>query len=364
MSSDQGEAMPTRPVMAMGATEWGFLLALSILWGGTYFFAKVAVAALPPLTVVLVRVAIAAVALLAVVKASGLGVPRNAHLWRTFLVMGAINNVVPFGLLFWAQTEIASGLAAILNATTPLFTVLFAQVAAPGERLTLARLGGVLCGCLGVTLLVGPDALSGLGNAVLAQLACLAAAVSYAVAGLFGRRFRGVPAPVTAFGQVAASTVLTLPLVLVFDRPWTLPAPGLQVWGALIGLGTLGTALAYILYFRILAAAGATNLLLVTFLIPVSAIALGTIFLGETLDARHFAGMATIGLGLAAIDGRVLAVIGRRFSRDAASASATGISESTHSSTAIESSSDGVRAGSISSSNAIRDCHSYSRSCN
>ena len=299
--------MPTRPVMAMGAAEWGFLLALSILWGGTYFFAKVAVATLPPLTVVLVRVAIAAVALLVVVKASGLGVPRNAHLWRAFLVMGAINNVIPFGLLFWAQTEIASGLAAILNATTPLFTVLFAHVAAPGERLTLARLAGILCGCLGVTLLVGPDALSGLGIGVLAQLACLAAAVSYAVAGLFGRRFRGVPAPVTAFGQVAASTVLTLPLVLVFDRPWALPAPGLHVWGALIGLGLLGTALAYILYFRILAAAGATNLLLVTFLIPVTAILFGVVLLGERLGLPAIAGMALIFAGLACVDGRVLA---------------------------------------------------------
>ena len=338
--------MQTRPAAAMEASEWGLLLALSVLWGGTFFFAKVAVTALPPLTVVLLRVGIAALALLIVIRASGVTVPYDVRLWRDFLAMGALNNVIPFGLLFWAQTEIASGLAAILNATTPLFAVLLAHATRAGERLTAARLSGVLCGCLGVTILVGSDVLHGLGGGIPAQLACLAAALSYAVAGLFGRRFRGISAPVTAFGQVAASTMISLPLVLALDKPWTLPMPGPQVWGALLGLGLLGTALAYILYFRILVAAGATNLLLVTFLIPVSAILLGTMFLGERLDARHFAGMAMIGLGLAAIDGRVLKFIGRRHPGDVLSALV------------------GSGASTDSSINAFSDCHSYSRSCN
>jgi drug/metabolite transporter (DMT)-like permease len=295
----------------MGRAEWLLLVALSVLWGGSFFFSEVALAELPPFTVVLGRVSLAAVALVVMVLASGQTVPRSLRLWGAFLVMGGLNNLVPFSLIVWGQTAIASGLAAILNATTPLFAVVLAHVLTRDERMTSGRLCGVVLGLLGVGLMIGPAALDGLGVAVTAQLACLAAALSYALAGIFGRRFRGVPPLITAAGQISASTLMILPLALGVDRPWTLAPPGPSVWGALLALALLSTALAYVIYFRILAVAGATNLLLVTFLIPVSALVLGIGVLGERLAPGHLAGMALIALGLAAIDGRPFAWLAR-----------------------------------------------------
>jgi drug/metabolite transporter (DMT)-like permease len=264
---------------------------------------------------VFARVAIGALALLVLVHAAGLRLPRELRLWRAFFVMGALNNLIPFSLIVWGQTAITGGLAAILNATTPLFTVVLAHLLTRDERLTPAKLAGVAAGFLGVAIMIGPEVLGGLGTgglglAVLAQLAVLAAAVSYAFAGIYGRRFRATPPLITATGQVTASTLLLCPLALMIDRPWTLALPEPAVtWaalGALLGLGLLSTAAAYVIYFRILASAGATNLLLVTFLIPVSAILLGVMVLSEQLTAAQLAGMGLIAIGLAAIDGRVL----------------------------------------------------------
>ena len=302
--------MTTRP--ALRGTEWLLLIALSVLWGGSFFFTEVALTALPPFTVVLGRVGFAACALLLLVPLSGHRLPRTLRPWGVFLVLGGLNNLIPFSLIAWGQTEIASALASILNATTPLFTVVLAHLLTRDERLTPARLAGVLAGLAGVILMIGPAALTGLGSAVLAQGACLGAALSYALAGIFGRRLRVTPPLVTAAGQVTMSTLLVLPLALAVDRPWTLPLPGPATWSALLGLALLSTALAYVIYFRILARAGATNLLLVTFLIPVSALFLGVGVLGEHLAAGHLGGMALIALGLAAIDGRAFAWLTRR----------------------------------------------------
>jgi drug/metabolite transporter (DMT)-like permease len=292
----------------MGAREWAMLLALSLLWGGSFFFVGVAVRELPPLTIVLARVGIAAAALWATLAALRIEMPRIGGLWPAFLGMGLLNNALPFLLFAWGQAHIASGLAAILNATTPLFTVLVAHLLTRDERLTGPKAAGVLAGLAGVVVMLGADLLQGVGTAALAQLACLAAALSYALAGVFGRRFgrMGVPPLATATGQVTASTLLLLPFALVVEQPWSLPAPGLPTLGALLGIGLLSTALAYVLYFRILAVAGATSLALVTFLIPVSAILLGALVLGERLEARHLLGMALIGAGLLLIDGRVI----------------------------------------------------------
>jgi len=288
----------------MSPLEWSLLLVLSILWGGSFFFSKVALTELPPFTVVLGRVLLAAIALNIIVVTSGNRMPRTGRVWGPFLIMGALNNLIPFSLIVWGQTRIESSLASILNATTPLWTVLLAHFFTADEKLTANRLVGVLFGLLGVILIIGPDALSGLGLNFLAQLAVIAAALSYAFAGLFGKRFKGMPPLVTAAGQVTSTTLMMIPLTLLVDQPWTLPAPGLRTWGALVGLALLSTTIAYIIYFRLLATAGATNLLLVTFLIPISALLLGTILLDERLDLGHFIGMGLIGLGLAAIDGR------------------------------------------------------------
>jgi drug/metabolite transporter (DMT)-like permease len=298
-------AAPIHP--RMSPLDWSMLLALSILWGGSFFFVGVAVKALPPFTIVLLRVAIAAAALQLVLRATGKAMPWDRKTWLAFFGMGLLNNAIPFSLIVWGQTHIASGLASILNATTPLFTVLVAHVLTADERLSRGRIVGVLLGLAGVIALIGPQALTGLGKDVMAQFAILGAAISYAFAGIFGRRFKrmGVPPLATAAGQVTASSALLFPVALIVDRPWTLSVPELPVWAAILGVALLATALAYILFFRILASAGAVNLMLVTFLIPVSAILLGSAFLGETLATMDFAGMALIGMGLAAIDGRL-----------------------------------------------------------
>lgn len=288
----------------MTGLEWLMLLALGALWGGSFFFAKVASAELPTFSIVFGRVAVAAVALWLFVAIMGHAAPRSSRAWAGFLVLGLINNAIPFTLIFWGQREIASGLAAILNATTPVFTVILAHVLTEDEKLGGGKIAGVAFGVAGAIVLIGPDALGGLGANVAAQLAVVGGAISYAAAGLYGRRFRGVPPAVTAAGQVSGSTLLMLPLWLLVDRPWTLPLPGIESWAAVIGIALLCTALGYVLYFRILATAGATNLLLVTFVNPISAIVLGAFVLGERLEPRHFGGMALIGLGLAAIDGR------------------------------------------------------------
>ncbi len=290
----------------MGVRDWALLIVLSLLWGGSFFFVEVALTALPPFTLVLLRVGLAAAALHVFLRFSGLGMPSGWRVWAAFFGMGLLNNAIPFTLLVWGQTQITSGLASILNATAPLFTVIVAHAATRDERLTGGRLAGVVIGFAGVALMIGPDALAGLGDDLLAQIACLAAALSYAFAGVFGRRFArmGVKPVQTAAGQVTASSLLLLPLVLLVDRPWSLPMPGPGAWAAIVALALLSTALAYILYFRILSTSGATNLLLVTLLIPPTAILLGVTILGERLEAIHVAGMALIALGLAAIDGR------------------------------------------------------------
>jgi drug/metabolite transporter (DMT)-like permease len=285
----------------MALRVWLWLLSLTVLWGGSFFFAKVALAELGPFTVAFARVSLAALALALVVP-----LRRDAP-WRTYFAMGFLNNALPFSLIFWGQTEIAVGLAAIINATTPLFTLVVAHVLTPDEKIDRTKIAALLIGLMGVAVLIGPEALIG-GSALWAQMACLGAALSYAFAGVYGRRFRrmGIAPAEAAAGQVTASAVLILPIMLIVDPPWLLPAPpSLTVCLALVGLALLSTALAYVLYFRILAAAGATNLLLVTFLIPLTAILLGAVVLGERLEPRQFAGMALIGLGLALIDGRI-----------------------------------------------------------
>lgn len=300
---------------SMTLLEWGLLLALSLLWGGSFFFNGVAVRELPTLTVVVCRIVLAALVLHLAMRAMGQTMPKSRQVWAAFFGMGMLNNVLPFCLIVWGQAQTGSGVASILNATTPLFTVLAAHWFTTDEKMTAQRFAGVVIGLAGVAVMIGGAALPGLNSPLLAQLACLAGAFSYACAGVYGRRFRtlGVSPMATAAGQVTASSVILLPVMLAVDQPWHLPMPSPAALAALLAVAILSTALAYILYFRILATAGATNLLLVTFLIPVTAILLGVSLLGEVLQARHLLGMAVIGLGLAAIDGRPLRGLGRMF---------------------------------------------------
>jgi drug/metabolite transporter (DMT)-like permease len=293
--------------------EWGLLLFLSLIWGGSYFFNAIAVSALPPFTVVACRVTIGALLLIAVVHATGRRLPAGGAVWRQLFTMGLLNNAIPFSMIVWGQREIASGLASILNATTPLFTVIIAHYATADERMTPLRLGGVIVGFAGVAIMIGGDALAGVAGHLPAELSVLAASIAYAVSAIYGRRFArmGLQPLSTAAGQVSAAAIIMVPLALVIDQPWHLAMPAPHVFAALIGIGAISTCLAYTVFYRILATAGSVNLMLVTLLIPVSAILLGAIFLGERLDANHFIGIGAIALGLIAIDGRLFRALKR-----------------------------------------------------
>lgn len=292
------------------ARDWVLLLLLSLLWGGSFFFAGVAVKELPPLTIVLARVTIAALLLLPLLRVAGGSLPHTFAGWIPFLGMGLLNNVVPFSLIVTGQREIASGLASVLNATTPLFTVLVLAMAGE-ERLIARRVVGVLVGLGGVAILraegLAPTEGQGLG-----MLLCLGAAVSYGFAGLWGRRrLAGVPPLTAATGQLIASSLVMALLAGAVERPWTLTMPSLSTWAALLGFAALSTALAYIVFFQILARSGATNVMLVTLLLPVPAILLGHFALGEALQSNEILGALVIGGALLIIDGRVLDLLRR-----------------------------------------------------
>lgn len=297
----------------MRAGDWLRLAGLSGLWGGSFLFYRMLAGEIPPLSVVLGRVAFGAVGLVAILAARGrsLRVPRAQ--WGRIAVFALFNNAVPFTLFAWAETRIGGGTAAILNAMTPLFTALTSAWVWRTERLTVARLAGVACGLAGVAVLVGPQAL--LGQDIAGQAACLLAALCYGVIIPYGRRIAGLAPHGIALGQMLAATAIMLPLALLIERPWTLPSPSLAGWGALLGLAVLSTTLAYLIFFDLLARAGATNLTLVTFLVPVSALLLGALVLDEAVGWTALAGMALIACGLAAIDGRLVAPLVTRLAR-------------------------------------------------
>jgi drug/metabolite transporter (DMT)-like permease len=289
----------------MDERDWVLLVLLSILWGGSFFFTGVALRELPPLTIVLARVAIAALLLLPVLWAYGGRLPANLAGWVPFLVMGLLNNVIPFSLIVCGQTQIASGVASVLNATTPLFTVLV-MAASGDEPLAVRRVLGVLAGLAGVIILRG-QGLELDGGQTLGMLLCLAAALSYGFSGLWGRRKLAGVAPLTsATCQLICSSVVMLVLAGVIERPWLLPAPSPRIWLALLGTAALSTALAYVVFFQILVRSGASNVMLVTLLIPVTAILLGHFLLGEPLTGREVIGALVIGGALLIVDGRAL----------------------------------------------------------
>lgn len=291
---------PAPPIDLASALMLGLL---ACLWGGTYVLVGIAVREVTPLTLVLCRLVLGAAALHPVRLARRVAIPPS--LWPRLAAMALLNNAIPFVLIFWAQTRIAAGLASILNAATPVFTVIVAHLAGQ-ERLAANRVAGVLAGFLGVALLVGPSAVAG-GGDLPAQLACLGAALSYAVSGAYARaRLAGIPPLALASGQLTAAAAMVAPVAAALEAPWRLPVPSSEAIVAVLALGLASTAFAYILFFRILARAGATNLLLVTFLIPVVASCLGAVMLGESPGLREAAGFALIAAGLAAIDGRLL----------------------------------------------------------
>ena len=285
------------------------LFTLALLWGGSFFFIDVAVRSLPPLTLVLLRLGGAAVTLNIAVRLLGISLPTGWRQWRPFIPLSLIMCALPFCLISWGQISISSGLASILNATTPLFTLVIAHFLTADEKLTPPRVVAVMLGLSGIVVMIGTDVLRNIGGQVPAQLAVLAAAMSYALAGVTGRGVQtagGLSHLATATMMVTCAALLVLPVELLVDQPWHLPMPGPAAWGSVLGLAVMSTALAYIMYFRLLSTAGAVNLTLVTFLVPVTSITLGTLVLHEHLSANQIFGMALIAGGLLAIDGRAV----------------------------------------------------------
>ena len=295
----------TQQQSGMTAYEWSLLLLLSAIWGGSYYFFAILIKELPVFTIVFFRVFLATAALWLVVLAKRMKPPKGWAQWKDYFVMGLLNNVIPFSLIVWGESRVAPGLAAVLNATTPFFTVLIAHTFIANERLSWNRLAGALIGLLGVAALVGVNSIKLLGSDLVMQLAIVLAAVFYGFSAVWARRFSNMPPIVNAASQTAASSVMLLPLMLVFDHPWALPMPSNLALFSQLGLALVCTAVAYILFFTILKRAGSTNISLVTFLVPISAIILGAALLNEHITLNHILGMAVIGIGLALIDGRI-----------------------------------------------------------
>lgn len=301
----------------MNTADISMLVVLSVLWGGSFFFVEVLIPYLPLLTIVSSRVALAAIVLWILIIALKLPLPQKISHWKALFMVGLLNNAVPFSLIAWGQTQISSGMASILNATTPFFTVLVAGFVLVDERFTKRRVLGVILGFIGVIVLLGPAVHNELENSVLGQITVLGAALSYAFAAVYARRFRewGLSPLMVATGQATTASFFLLPISLVIDKPWTLFPISVEVAGAIAGLALLSTVLAYMLYFRLIDSAGATNAALVTLLIPVSAILLGVILLGEVFSASQAVGMGVIGVGLIVMDGRLAERLASKITR-------------------------------------------------
>ncbi|MEP1576912.1 DMT family transporter [Roseibium album] len=296
----------------MPLRNWVMLIVLGTIWGGSFLFAKVAVAEIPPFVLVFFRVSSACAVLLLVLWYQKLLRKLSFELAIPFLIMGILNNAIPFSLLFLGQTEIGAGLASILNATTPIFTVVVAGVLVKQETLSANKIGGVLLGVIGVAVMLS-SSLSGVANdPVWAQLSCLGAAVSYACAATYARRFKTVQPQVAATGQLLGSSLIMLPIALYFGTGWTISGTSVTAWANVLALGVFATALAYLIFFQLLSDAGATNASLVTLIVPASALFFGWLILGENLSALQLGGFAILLVGLIVLDGRILRRISRQ----------------------------------------------------
>ena len=311
MSTSTPAATP-RVGHPMGLREWGLLVLCATLWGGTYTLNKIVIPELPPLTITAARLAMAVSLLAPLVYVYGYRVPPVGRAWQPFLIFTMFSNIAPFTLVLYGQRSTASGLASVLVATTPLFLILLAHVYTRDEKLSSNKLIGVLTGIAGVAAVFGSEALAGWSMALEGKFALLLASLLYAVGGVYAKRFAQYPPLIIATMQMTCGFLISLPLALMIEKPWLLPMPSMPALGALAGIGYVGSALAAITYFAIFTRAGATNAMLVTLLVPLTPILLGTVLFGEQLLAREITGAAIIALALIIIDGRLPARILRR----------------------------------------------------
>ena len=292
--------------------DWLLIGLLAFIWGGSFLFGRILMIEWPPFTVVFLRVFIAAITLWVFVLLTARKFPIERKIISAILIMGILNNVIPFSLILIGQREIGSGLASVVNAMTPIWTLIIANQFTADEKFSSNKILGIIFGFLGVATLIGTDFIQGLTASAWAQGAVLGATISYGFAGVLGKRFKGQDPIIISTGQLTASSFVMLPLIFMLEDPFSLSTPSLEMLIALLGLAVICTAFAYVLYFKILSDVGATNVSLVTFLVPVSAIFLGIFWLGETLTFSNILGMTLIILGLALVDGRILKVTGLR----------------------------------------------------
>jgi len=290
--------MPTAPTNT--TTELTLLLALATLWGASYTFIKIGVETIPPVTLIAARTLIAGGILLAVIRARGLTVPRDAATWRRFLAQACLNSVIPFTLIAWAERTVDAGLATILNSTSPIFAFLLTIAITRHEPVTRRKLFGVAAGIAGTCLIIGMQAFGGLGHGLAAQLAIVAATICYAGAAIFGRRFKSLDPIMPAAGSLVCGAAILVPVSLAVDRPWSL-APSTASILALLGLSVFSTALAFVIYFRLVHTLGSVGTTAQAYLRVPIGVAVGVVFLGETLPSTAWAGLACVIVGVAAM---------------------------------------------------------------
>lgn len=285
---------------------WGELLLLGMIWGGVFLATRIALDEIPVLTSIAHRTFWAALALWVVVLSRRMEISITAKTCGAFLIMGLLNNIIPFGLLNWSQLYIESGLVSIFNATTAIFGVVVAAMFFVDEKLSARKSVGVVLGFLGVLTAIGFSNLLSFDPRSVAQLAAVTATLSYAFAGVWARKTLGDQPPlVAAAGMLTASTLISIPAAWIIDGPIRFDLQPVT-WAAIAYYAVIATALAYLLYYRVLAMAGSGNLMLVTLVIPPFAILLGALVRGEALETQAFAGFVLLALGLAIIDGRIL----------------------------------------------------------
>lgn len=290
----------------MPLSQWLLLGLLALVWGASYVLVGLILRELPPLTMVVLRLGLAAMVMIAVVRACRLDWPVGASGWMPFAMMGLFNNIIPFTAIGYGQLEIASGLTSVIVATTPLWTLLLSAAFLSGQRIGALQVAGILSGIAGVGVLFGPELLAGRATTIWGMLLALLAAISYGCAGTWGARLRGVPPVLSSCCQLIASSAVMAVLAIAIDRPWTLPVPGAVTVLSVLGLAVISTALAYVIFYRVLAASGGTNVMLVTLIMPPISIVLGILVLGETFAPRYALGAAIIAAGLVVIDGRLV----------------------------------------------------------
>jgi drug/metabolite transporter (DMT)-like permease len=276
------------------------LLALATLWGASYTFIKIGVATIPPVTLIAARTLIAGGLLVGFIRWRGLSLPRNAAAWRRFLMQACLNSVVPFTLIAWAERTVDAGLATILNSTSPIFAFLLTAVITRHEPVTARKLFGIVAGICGICLIIGVQAVHGLGRELWAQLAIVAATICYAGAAIFGRSFKGLDPSMPAAGSLLCGAAVLVPASLLIDQPWTLE-PSVHSVLALLGLAVISTALAFVIYFRLVQTLGSVGTTAQSYLRVPIGVAIGVLFLGETPTPTAWAGLVCVIIGVAAM---------------------------------------------------------------